>query len=391
MRTALQPAPTLGQARLRVLVVDDDDDVHRLVAAWLQRQGYDVETAGDGRTATDLLDRFAFDVVISDVVMPDIGGNELLRRVRQRDLDLPVLLMTARPELASAIDAVNAGALRYLTKPFTEQAVVELVAHAARQRRLALFQREALARLAGPDELADGTQEELEAMLAAALDNLRLAYQPILEAGTGRVWGHEALLRVAAPAAPSPPILLAAAMRVGRLRQLSARLRGLAACSRPAGEGLQLFVNLHPQELMDDALYASDGPLASRAKSVFLEITEQASVDRIPDLRQRLQELRRMGFRIALDDLGAGHASLASFAAIDPELVKIDRSLVNGAESDPLKRKMLDSLVRLCSDLGVLTVAEGVETAGERDVLVDLGCDYVQGFFFGRPVIEAAE
>lgn len=387
-----KPQPSTRPAQgLRILVVDDDEDVHRLVATWLRRQAYEVETASDGRAAVALLDRTVFDVVISDVVMPDIGGNELLRRVRQRDLDVPVLLMTARPELASAIDAVNAGALRYLTKPLTERAVIELVGHAARQRRLAVFQREALARLAGTahEELA-GADEDLARMLSASLENLRLAYQPILEAKGGVVWGHEALLRVAAPAAPHPQMLFEAALRLGRLRALSARLRELAAATRPAGD-LRLFVNLHPQELMDDALYDPEGPLGRQADSIFLEITEQASVDRIPDLRQRLRDLRRIGFRIALDDLGAGHASLASFAAIDPELVKVDRSLVAGVDRDLLKRKLLESLVRLCSDLGVVTVAEGVETQGESAVLTDLGCDYVQGYLFGRPVIDGED
>lgn len=374
-------------------MVDDDEDVHRLVAAWLRRRGYEVETAADGRTAIALLDRSAFDVVVSDVVMPDIGGTELLRRVRQRDLDLPVLLMTARPELASAIDAVNSGALRYLTKPLTEQAVAELVGHAARQRRLAVFQRESLARLtsAASDELGEASNSELEPMLTAVIEHLRVAYQPILGARSGQVFGHEALLRVASPAAPQPPVVFEAALRLGRLRELSARLRRRVAETRPSGDEACLFVNLHPQELMDDDLYASNGPLSALAPSTFLEITEQASVDRIPDLRARLKALRALGFRIALDDLGAGYAGFGSFAAIDPELVKIDRRLVSGIENDALKRKLVASLVRMCGELGVISVAEGVETVAERDVLIDLGCEHLQGYLFGRPVLAGVE
>ncbi len=371
---------------MRALVVDDDEDVHRLVATWLRRRGYEVETAADGRHATELLDRGAFDVVISDVVMPDIGGNELLRRVRQRDLDLPVLLMTARPELASAIDAVNGGALRYLTKPLTETAVIELVALAARQRRLAVFQREALARLAHPGhDIAAERPEDLEALLAAALANLRVAYQPIVTASSGALAGHEALLRVNASPPPPPQVVFEAALRLGRLRELSTRLRALVARTRPTPGTACLFVNLHPQELMDDSLYEPDGLLLASDGPVVLEITEQASVERIPDLRQRLSDLRRAGYRIALDDLGAGHASFSSFAALDPDYVKIDRALVCGIEGDALKRKLVDSLVRLCAELRVISVAEGVETEAERDVLVGLGCDLLQGHLFGRP------
>lgn len=92
-----------------------------------------------------------------------------------------------------------------------------------------------------------------------------------------------------------------------------------------------------------------------------------------------------MGFRIAIDDLGAGYAGLTSFATLEPELVKLDMSLVRDIDKNPMKEKLVRSMTALCKDLGMLVVAEGVETTRERDLLVELGCDLLQGFLLGRP------
>ena len=102
------------------------------------------------------------------------------------------------------------------------------------------------------------------------------------------------------------------------------------------------------------------------------------------DVRERVRELRRLGFRIAIDDLGAGYAGLASFAVLEPDLVKLDGVLVKGVDREPIKRKLIGSITLLCRELGILVVAEGVETLAERDALVEQGCDLIQGFFVTR-------
>jgi CheY-like chemotaxis protein len=98
-----------------------------------------------------------------------------------------------------------------------------------------------------------------------------------------------------------------------------------------------------------------------------------------------VQSLRRLGFRLAVDDLGAGYAGLASFVGLEPEVVKIDMSLVRGIHREPVKRRLVTSIVELCRDLGTLVVAEGIETPDEREVLADIGCDLLQGYALGRP------
>jgi EAL domain-containing protein (putative c-di-GMP-specific phosphodiesterase class I) len=96
-------------------------------------------------------------------------------------------------------------------------------------------------------------------------------------------------------------------------------------------------------------------------------------------------ELKAAGFRLAIDDLGAGYAGLTSVTLLEPAIVKVDMSLVRGIDRDPKRQSVLRSIVGLCSELHILVVAEGVETAGERDKLVSLGCDLLQGYLFAKP------
>jgi len=95
--------------------------------------------------------------------------------------------------------------------------------------------------------------------------------------------------------------------------------------------------------------------------------------------------LRKLGFRLAVDDIGAGYSGLTSFTELVPEVVKIDMSLVRDIDKSALKQRIVATLCRLCREVGCLVVGEGVETADERDCLVRLGCDLLQGYLLGRP------
>jgi EAL domain-containing protein (putative c-di-GMP-specific phosphodiesterase class I) len=136
---------------------------------------------------------------------------------------------------------------------------------------------------------------------------------------------------------------------------------------------------------MDDALVSPESPLSALAKRVVLEITERASLADVKDVRMKIAELRKMGFRIAIDDLGAGYAGLTSFATLEPEFVKLDMSLVRDIDGSHTKQKLVRSMAAVCKELGMLVVAEGVETAAERDLLVKLGCDFLQGYLLAKP------
>ena len=116
-----------------------------------------------------------------------------------------------------------------------------------------------------------------------------------------------------------------------------------------------------------------------------LEITERASLEGVTNVTHQARALKRLGFQVALDDLGAGVAGLTGFTLFDPEVVKLDISLVRGVDTDARRQAIIKSMISLCDQLGILAIAEGVETNEERRVLCELGCVFLQGYLFSRP------
>jgi EAL domain-containing protein (putative c-di-GMP-specific phosphodiesterase class I) len=367
----------------RVLLVDDETALLEVWSEILAHAGWTVETASNGARALEILLQSSFDTILTDIDMPGLDGLQLLRAIRTRDLDVPVVLMTGNPRTETAIEAIEQGALRYLVKPVSAATLTGAVEAAARLHRIARLKREALAFLGGASALP-GDLAGLEEAFVRALQGLWMAYQPIVRSD-GTIFGHEALLRSDVHALPNPGTMFDAAERLGRVHDLGRAVRTRAAASMDGPAGLTLFVNVHALELIDTDLYTSSAPLSARARTVVLEVTERSSFERVPELRARIKSLRELGYRIALDDLGAGYAGLTSFAALEPEVVKLDMALVRGVDHEPIKRRLVGSMARLCRDLGIMVVAEGIETAAEREVLVDLGCDLLQGYLIGRP------
>jgi len=347
--------------------------------------GYHVDGATGGAEATNLLQSSEYDAIVSDISMPGVDGLELLRVVRQRDLDVPVILATAAPDMATAARAVEHGAYRYLIKPLNLTHFREIVDSAVLVCRMAKLRRRALALYGDPDKQI-GDRAGLEASFGRALDTLWMAYQPIVQLEAREVYGYEALMRTTEATLPHPGAVIDAAERLGRLRDLGRAVRDKAAEGfANAPSGATLFVNLHTLDLSDDALLAPTAPLTKIASRVVLEITERASLDEVKDARARVASLRALGFRIAIDDLGAGYAGLTSFAQLEPEVVKLDMSLVRDVHKEPTKRKLVHSMTQLCREMGIVVVAEGIETPDERDALSGLGCQLLQGYLFARP------
>ena len=114
-------------------------------------------------------------------------------------------------------------------------------------------------------------------------------------------------------------------------------------------------------------------------------MTERASLYGVKNVAACVAKLKALGFQIAIDDLGAGYAGLTSFTQLEPEIAKLDMSLVRGVDGDSRRQSIVRSMKRLCDDLGMQVVAEGVETAAERDMLAELGCDLLQGYLFAKP------
>jgi EAL domain-containing protein (putative c-di-GMP-specific phosphodiesterase class I)/ActR/RegA family two-component response regulator len=378
-----QPSQHPVSAPSQVLVVEDDPLVRRAYERVLG-SSYRVTAVESGQEALAHVASGAFSAIVSDIDIPGLTGIELLKAVRKTDLDIPVVLVTGYPSMESAQDAVNFGAFSYLTKPVEPAALRDVVSRASGLRSLLALQRAADDALGRTSEFGDRAGQE--ARFENALRTLWMAFQPIVSVKDRRVVGYEALLRTDEPTLKSPPALLGVAERLHRLSEVGRTTRIRVAEAIPdAPKDAKIFVNLHAHDLHDELLYSARSPLAPYAGRIVLEITERASLEDVEDLGERIERLRGLGYSLAIDDLGAGYAGLTSLTKLEPEVVKLDMSLVRGVDASHKKQHLVSSMVRVCVDLGMMVVTEGVETAAERDMLVTLGCDVLQGYLFGRP------
>jgi len=228
---------------------------------------------------------------------------------------------------------------------------------------------------------------DLEDRLQRCLAAMTLHFQPIVHASTRARFGYEALLRSADPSFPHPGAILDAAERLERIPTVGRAVRAQAAkviAASPPERGI-VFINLHLLDLADKQLTSAFAPLSKVASRVVLEITERTSLEGQIDLRYRVAELRELGFRIAIDDLGGGHARMGTFTPLDCDFVKLDMSLVRDVDQHPMKQRLIRSVTELCREQGITVIGEGIENEREAQVLVDLGCDLLQGYLIGKP------
>jgi len=215
-------------------------------------------------------------------------------------------------------------------------------------------------------------------------DALSIVFQPIIDLSTDRVFGFEALARFDAWPYRTPDLWFQEAHEhhLGIELELLAATRAIAHLPM-VPEGACLTVNAGPEMVMSREFV--DLLLDAPRRGVVLELTEHARFDDYPGLITSLRELRREGIRLAIDDTGNGYSSLSHILKLAPDFIKLDRDLVSGIDVDPVRRILAASLVMFAGDTGARIIAEGVETREELDVVCDLGVDYAQGYFLGRP------
>jgi EAL domain-containing protein (putative c-di-GMP-specific phosphodiesterase class I) len=370
-----------------VLLIDDDFSVRKMHARVLSRAGFSVESAASGAEALTLIGRgLRVGAVVTDLHMPGLDGLAFMKALRKLDLDVPVIVVTGYPSLESAVRVIEYGGFRYLTKPASATELVAAIRSAVSMHRLALLKRRAL-ELYESERWHFGDRATLETTFDQAIEQLWMAFQPIVNFRKREIVGYEALVRTTHPAFPSPGPLLGAAERLGRVGELGQRIRRhVVDAVLAAPVETLIFMNLHAADLNDDALYSKSTALAGCASRIVLEVTERSSLDRVTDVKGRAQSLRSLGFKLAIDDLGAGYAGLSSFSQLEPDIAKLDMSLVRDIDNSPQKQSIVRSMLDVCTkELGVHVICEGVETIAERDALDKLGSETQQGYLFGRP------
>jgi EAL domain-containing protein (putative c-di-GMP-specific phosphodiesterase class I) len=210
------------------------------------------------------------------------------------------------------------------------------------------------------------------------------AFQPVFDITGGDCFAVEALARFSAQPKRTPDVWFAEAheMGVGVELEIVSVKRALSCLPRLSPD-VALCLNAGPGAIVsDELLHLLE---ASQPRRIIMELTEETRVDDYSRLSGALGLLRSMGVRLAIDDTGAGFASLAHILKLAPDLIKLDRELTSGIDRDPVRKALATALVSFASGLGAQIIAEGIETVEELDVLRGLGIRYGQGFYLCRP------
>lgn len=218
------------------------------------------------------------------------------------------------------------------------------------------------------------------------------AYQPIVDVERRKFFAHEALVR--GPAGEGAMSVLSQVNEQNRYRfDQACRVKAIKGASRLRMQDY-LSINFLPNAIYKPELCIRTTIAAARANDfplerIILEVTEGERVNDGPWFAQILREYRRCGFKTAIDDFGAGYAGLKLLADFQPDFIKIDMDLIRDVDSNRPRQAIVRSLVSLCEDMNIEIIAEGIETAGERDFMHGLGIRLMQGYLFAKPAFQA--
>jgi EAL domain-containing protein (putative c-di-GMP-specific phosphodiesterase class I) len=215
-------------------------------------------------------------------------------------------------------------------------------------------------------------------------NRLSIVFQPIVELASGKIVGAEALSRFDAEPKRSPDVWFAEAWEVGLGIELElSAVRSAVAQRAQFPDGAYMSFNVAPETLLSSGLSEalSDVP----PDRFVIELTEHMAVEKYEPLIEAIRGYRRKGFKLAMDDVGAGYAGLSQLLRIGPALVKLDLSLTRGVHADPAKQALAAAAVTFASRVGNKLVAEGIETAEDMQTLRVLGIQYGQGYYFAKP------
>ena len=383
---------TMG--RIRLMLADDEAPVIEAMRELVSTDPFIdlVGTARNAGEAIDLAELHLPDVALLDVRMPGGGGSRAAREIRLRSPETAIVALSASTDPRTVVSMVRAGAVGYVGKDQPADEVLRAIHRSVDGRSSIAVERlgEVAERLTERQsrqvvpiaERASVSRERIEHAIRGGM--LETVFQPIVELSHGRIRGVESLTRFMSKPRRSPETWFVEAASQGLLTQLE-----LAAAARAFDhldgipEDVYLSVNVSPETIRGPDLI----PLLRTvpASQVVLELTERSPIVDYEDMSARLAELRTLGVRLAVDDVGKGFSGLGHLVELSPDLLKFDRSLVADLDSDKTKSGLIARLTSFAAEVGMEVVAEGIETEAELETLRALGVETGQGFLLGRP------
>lgn len=387
------PAERASGDAIRVLLADDDAPVLAALAEMFEAEpGMTVVgAASDTDEAIAIAGRERPDVALLDVKMPGGGGPRAVREIGKVSPATRVVALSAHGDRASVAEMLRAGALSYVVKGAPIGEIIEAVERAS--RGLASLSGQVAAEVARELDEQLGRRERREAERQQRMEEVQRAlepgaivpvFQPIVDLETGTIDGYEALARFPIEPQRGPDAWFASAAEVGLGHDLEfAAIRAAVERFDDLPRDTYLSLNVSPASCLLERLEHSLVGLPP--ERIALEVTEHAPVPDYRALADALRFLTGNGGRLAIDDAGAGFASLRHILRLGPDIIKLDISLTRDIDTDRARRAMAAALVSFGNEMGTVLVAEGIETQAELDTLRALGVRHGQGYFLGRP------
>jgi EAL domain-containing protein (putative c-di-GMP-specific phosphodiesterase class I)/CheY-like chemotaxis protein len=363
----------------RILLVDDEPDFVKVMTLRLQAHNYMVDVAYSGEEALEKVKRKP-DLILLDIMLPKMSGYEVCHKLRQDKATsrIPIIMLTVKDAIQEKIEGLYIGADDYITKPFeTEEVLVRIEVVL---RRNQFFKEGVKDKKKAIDEIKRIIREEL----------IVPHFQPIFYLQSRALLGVEALTRPAVDSEfANPEILFDAAFRVGMLFDLEklAHKKALLVLGERAKK-TTVFFNVSPY-LIEDEKFRDFSPfyhLYTEPGMIALELTERTVIKDFDAFSCMLHLFKNDGFKISLDDLGSGYASLNAIVEIRPDFIKIDKHLIRNMHIDSVRQNVIKAIVAFCKQTNIISIAEGIETPEELAALIDSGVDAGQGYLLGRPV-----
>lgn len=404
-----------------VLILDDRPADRELMTVLLAHAGHRVIEAQDAEQALQHARAERPDLVITDILMPQTNGYEFVRLLRQQEENAhtPVVFCTANyveGEVRALADAV--GVRHFLEKPYTSDAINTLVgdvlessqAYPATPRLAADFEREhvrvlndklvqkvgeldaandhrhkllgQLRKTHEQEHLARQSEQRIRSVLAG--QGLQMVFQPIFDLQRRRAVSFEALARFELEPRRPPNAWFdeAAQVGLGAQLELEAARRAVAQLDNLPPHTC-LSVNASPR--VAQCVEFLELVVGSNPQRVIVELTEHERIDDYDAFAQDIADLRAAGARVAVDDAGAGFASLQYILRVDPDIIKLDLEITRDIDTDERRQALAVALISFAQKLGTEIVAEGIETEAELQTLRSLGVTHGQGYHLGRP------
>jgi EAL domain-containing protein (putative c-di-GMP-specific phosphodiesterase class I)/DNA-binding NarL/FixJ family response regulator len=377
-----------------VLIAEDDSQLRGVLSALIASEPtlQLVAAARDADEAIELAREKRPDVAIVDVRMPGGGGVKVARELRRSTPDTKVLALTAAADRDTVLEMLEAGVVGYLVKGSSPEHILDSIGRAGSGQSMlsAEVTGDVISELVGQlGNQRRGKEKERRRRgrieRAIADENaVQVVFQPICALDTLEPRGFEALARFPGPPQRGPEHWFREAAEVGLGTQLElvSVERSLAHLAE-LPDGAYMSVNVSPATVVSAAFKRVIA--AVPADRVVLEITEHAPIDDYDAFNAGIGSVRALGARLAIDDAGAGFASLRHILRLEPELIKLDITLIAAIESDRSQQALAAGIISFAEGIGATVVAEGIEHAAALEALRVLGVPFGQGFHLGRP------